>query len=629
MQSTPWFTLQRAPGVFTTLVAVAAHLKDGISCPRSEEVDWIINARLPFFMAFGLFMAQFTVSLILFSILRGMKELGDMWGVRFLRALQLHQAMSLIGAGLYFQKYMFRSLYVVEAGETGLYLISRHIHWLLSTPTQWFVFGLTCSKATPEELRALYEATINMQIHGILMLTRNRRLSWFCMLSSCGFFLEMFWRAFSLPLLPDMAKVGGRIRWVNFFVWVFFPIASLLRWADSIDAWSEQVLIFTSLDVIAKAITFTGILSARVVLWLAHIEGIVQVVVSSHDFLVAVDEVWQLVESPTSPLISRIFGGANSGDWKEPTLCDLCINEEHRNRLESAARIADSSQLSQPSPKVCVALRSAPTGRGEVEFHVECLVSKCLHGRRVVGIAVVGQSAPPALTPSSKPFLGFSCSIPPEIQESKWDQERIHWDQESADSGSLKSLGAMDVQMTLALHNCSYTLGFDEQMRRLLSQLFAQSEVACGLFVWASDESTMDPTVLVCSSKLVEFRYEKVPTPLHNFLSAATLANVLGSSEDQEIALHTWRHATLVQGAPAVLSWLPLNRLSPLARTSNVKLSIFVIENEKPNIHGSSGIPGYSCWRLTAEGDLAHRNPTTGSFQGYVGPRPCPLLVPL
>jgi len=616
MRPATWFTLQRAPAVLTTLVAVAAHLKDGITLPRSEEVHWISNGRLPFFTAFGLFFAQFTLSFILHSILRGMKELADCWGVRFQQALQLHQAASILGALSYLEKLLCRTLYIVEVGGKGKYLITRHMHWLVSTPTQWYAFGLTCTRATPEELGALYEATVNMQIHGILMLTSNQRLSWFCLISSCGFFIEMFWRAFRLPLLKDMEIVGNRIRWANFVVWVLFPVAVLLRWADLIDAWTEQVLIFSSLDVLAKAITFMGILIARVVLWLAHINGIVQLVVSSHDFLVAVDEVWQLVESPKSPLISRIFGAADSGDWEEPTLCDLCINEEHQNRLESAARIADSSQLGTASPKVTVALRA--TGIDGGEFLVECLVSKCLHGRRIVGISVVSQSG-------NRPLMDLTNSIPFQPAE-----ECIDWDQDSVESCSMKSQGGVDVQFALALHNCCDTLGFNSRLRRLLTQLLVQNELACGMFVWATDsECKIIPTVLVCSPKLQDYRQEGMPTPLHNFLSAPSLANVLGAHEDRVIALHTWRRATLARGEPAVLSTLPLNRLSPLAAMSNVKLSVFAIETEMPNWLCSSEIPGYSCWRATPQGSLAHRNPTTAYFEGYDGPRPSPLLVPL
>jgi len=588
------------------------------------------------------------VSFILYAIFRGMKELGDCRGVRFQRALQLHQAMSLLGALVYLEKFVCRSLYVVEAGDTGIYLITRHLHWLVSTPAQWYAFGLTCTKASREEMSALYEATVNMQIHGIFMLTSNRRLSWFCMLSSCGFFIEMFWRAFRLPLLQDMATVGRRIIWANFCVWVLFPVAVCLRWAAFIDGWCEQVLILSSLDVIAKAITFTGILSARVVLWLSHINGIVQVVVSSHDFVIAVDEVWQLMDSPKSPLISRMFGGANSGDWVEPTLLDLCINEEHRNRLESAARIADSSQLSQPSPNVTVTLRSSPTGDGA--FLAECLVSKCLHGRRIVGIAVVSQTG-------NRPLLDFTESDelhqeyidwdPPKPGCINWDppkgQECCDWEQESVETCSVKSQGGVAVQTTLALHNCSDTLGFDSQLRRLLTRIVLQNEVACGLTVWATDsESMVVPSVLVCSPKMREHMREDMPTPLHNFLSASTLATVLEAHEEQDVALHTWRTATLVQGTPVVLSTLPLNRLSPLAAMSDVKLSIFAIENEMPNLSCHT-LPGYSCWRATPEGTLEprnvssnsfqgsfpHRYPTNDSFQVYRGPPPSPLLVPL
>jgi len=301
---------------------------------------------------------------------------------------------------------------------------------------------------------------------------------------------------------------------------------------------------------------------------------------------------------------------------EEPTLCDLCINEEHRNRLQSAARIADSSQLSQPSPKVVVAMRSPPTGDGE--FLAECLVSKCLHGRRIIGIAVVSQSG-------NRPLLDLTNSMPFQPAE-----ECIDWDQESVDSCSMKSQGGVDVQVALALHNCCDTLGFDSRLRRLLTQLLVQSELACGLFVWATDsECTIVPTVLVCSPRLQEYRQEDMPTPLHNFLSAPSLANVMGAHEDQDLALHTWRRATLVEGTPAVLSTLPLNRLSPWAGMSNVKLSVFAIEKEMPNLLCSSAIPGFSCWLATPQGSLAHRNPTTESFEGYVGPRPSPLLVPL
>jgi hypothetical protein len=241
-----------------------------------------------------------------------------------------------------------------------------------------------------------------------------------------------------------------------------------------------------------------------------------------------------------------------------------------------------------------------------------------LHGRRIVGIAVVSQSG-------NKPLLDFTNSKPFQPEE-----EYIDWDQEYEESCSMQSEGGLDVQFAMALHNCSDTLGFDSRLRSLLTQLLVQNELACGLFVWATDiECTILPTVLVCSPKLQEYRQGPMPTPLHNFLSAPSLANVLGAHEDQDVALHTWRRTTLVGGIPAVLSTLPLNRLSPWAAASNVKLSVFAIENEMPNSLSSSAISGYSCWRATPEGFLAHRNPITKSFEVSAGPRPTPLLVPL
>lgn len=483
--------------------------------------------------------------------------------------LKMYACMSLSGAVMYLMKY-WCTTHLVIAVDVGDYLFTRHVHWLFSTPVQWFVFSHVCTKSKWEDMRSIYLGTVLTHVFGILLYFVEDRMRVFCFLASTFYFLDSFWHGFRLKLLKDMDVVGGRLRVMMFVSWTGFPLAMLLKWYGIIGPWEEQVLIVSVLDVVAKSVTFSAIIASRLVLSLARINGTVQLVLSSHDVTLAVNSAWQLSEDCASNgVIATCFGESSDG----LKIIDLCINEEHRSRLIGAAHVADSQSLGEPTPKVTVAFR-LPRGGGEML--AECLVSKCLHGRRIIGIAVTSQAGNAYGGPSDHPPDDWDLRAPSE-----------------ASTSSTTSRG-FDLQTKLALHNCSDVLQLSDQMARMVDNLFMQSHTACAMFAW---EMATAPAIVAGSPRLhaVFLQGMPMPQPLSTLAGAAMVDRVLLALQAEDNVVHQWPGVQIPYGCTVELTMLPLTRMSSM--DVSVHLCVLVMTM----VDSADSRPGYFSWRRSGD----------------------------
>jgi len=585
---------------------MAAQSETGMPALRSIEIPWVGDSRAPFLMAASIFGSQSFVSLALMYVLRYMRELSDCWGTRYQTTLCLYAWMSLVGATMYLFKYWSRSHIAVNVEGVGIYLFSRSLHWSISTPTQWFVFSQVCTNATEAEMLPVYVNTCMIHVFGTMMyFMTDWRMRWFAFWASSWCFMECFRLAFRLRLRKDMQVVGARLRQAMLVVWTGFPVAVILRWYDLISPWHEQVLFFTVCDVVTKSITFTAILVSRVILAMARINGTVQLVLASHDATVEVSENWQLLDDPASTsLIATYFGENTSENVK---LTDLCINEEHQARLYRAAHKADNQPLGTPSPRVYVAFRM-PGGGGEML--AECLVSKCCHGRRIIGIAVSSQ------TGNSIDFIRPS--------KEAFDEQADDLAAPSEVSG-ISQDGGIGMQMKLALHNCNDVLRLAAPMQRTFNALFMQQHTAVALFAW--EESSLTPAIVVCSPRLQALFFQSRPMPqlLTGLLSSSMVDRLLLATQAEEVIVHQWGFVESPMGLSFEVNLLPLSRMSSLdPGECQVQLCLLVIAFADPS-ETKSNTPGYLRWTALEKRLICD----SGVVEKVRSEEPPRILVPL
>eukprot|EP00420_Gonyaulax_spinifera_P021380 CAMPEP_0197900542 /NCGR_PEP_ID=MMETSP1439-20131203/49311_1 /TAXON_ID=66791 /ORGANISM="Gonyaulax spinifera, Strain CCMP409" /LENGTH=655 /DNA_ID=CAMNT_0043521433 /DNA_START=21 /DNA_END=1988 /DNA_ORIENTATION=- len=576
-------------------VSLGGLLSSDISWPYTAHLTWVAESKTPFMIIGSIFATQAVMSVLFILIMGNAHEIVSVWGVRFQHALRAHAAFSTLGAILYIAKYVCSDHWVIHLNGHGEYLFGRHLHWVVSTPTQWYVFSLVSTRCSTQMMTPIYEDTVFLQIHGILMLMHTQTaFRWFSFTTSCLHCFCMFWRILQLPLVRDMVFMGHRIRLASLAIWNLYPLLILLRWAGVMDDWSEQVLFLSILDILAKVVTFSAIVISRIMLVMAQINGTVQLVLASQDVTVAVDDCFCLIDSPDAmPLFAPYFAHCTGQDDRR--LLELCINEEHQERLMVAARRADAQDLGAPTPKVSVALRM-PTGGGEML--VDCLVSKCLHGQRMIGFAVASQSGDLPSGPLTRPgaaSVRSTCDGMTSIGETV-----------QTEISCLSDMRNYDMQMILALHNCNDVLELQDPMRSLVKRVFLQSHTSVLLFVWDASAASLEAMVVVTSPHLQgACEGATPPQPLSLFLGDSMVDKVMGALSDEDYIMHQWsRVAPYAEGAQFKLSVLPLNRFAGSEiDSSNAQLNLAVLETVE-RVRGVPLCEGYHRWAVADDRTL-------------------------
>jgi len=529
----------------------------------AKRIQWL-EYQPPCLIAATVFWVQCLMSLGVVKMITGMPGLAYMYGLKFRRSIQAHTLSAFLGAVMYTMQYTGAAELILVHPVFGEYILFRFFHWTMSTPIQWFVFVQVCSSEKVSEMMRLFVPTIFVQIFGILMLfTPSREISFLCFIASSVAFVIMFIEAFNLELVQEMKNLGHKIRLTKCVVWSLYPIAVLARWDGIIGTWGEQVLIFTLCDMVAKVVTFSTIVLARMMHTMATLNGAVQLVFSTHDVIVVVDAQFVIIESPqVLPLIAYYMGDTRSGR----TLFDFCAGQHDRRNLTQGALTADSQEFGVPPPKCHIAFRLPA---GEEELYMECSMSRCMNGRRIIGLSLMPQEGINSLPQNA-----------PRIETAAENETKDLYDNMSSVSAAVSQRNDTDMQLALALHNCSDVLQLAPQFREMLNALFTQPQYACALFFWDGDVADPDVRLVVVSPKMRELFFPgqnlNMPQPMASIFDDQVIRSTIHVMRFSKLVVH--QQFSLTREGTAI-SVLPLSRLSRVAGSCSVKLGVMHVDS--------------------------------------------------
>jgi len=526
----------------------------------AKHTPWL-EYQPPCLIAATVFWVQCLMSLGVVHALNGMPGLAYMYGLKFRQSIQAHTLSALLGAVMYTMQYTGAAELILVHPVFGEYILFRSFHWTMSTPIQWFVFLQTCTAEKVSEMKKLFVHTVLVQVFGMLMLfTPSIQSSSLCFIVSSMSFVSMFIEVFKLDLVQEMKMLGHKIRLANCVMWSLYPIAVLARWNGIIGTWGEQVLIFTLCDMVAKVMTFSTILLARMMHTMATINGAVQLVFSTHDVIVAVDAQFQIIELPQAlPLVAYYMGDKQSGH----SFFNLCAGQHDRANLTQGALTADSQEFGVPPPKCHISFRLPA---GDETLHMECSMSRCMNGHRIIGLSLIPLEASNRLLQQL-----------PSVESADEVEGKDHLDSMSSVSAAVSQLKEVDMQLALALHNCSDMLQLSPQYRKMLNALFTQCQYACALFFWDGDMADPDVRLVVVSPKMREmfFPGQNMPQPMSSIFDDQVIRSMIHVMRFSNLAVHQQFSQTKRGTA---ISVLPLSRLSRVAGSCSVQLGVMHLD---------------------------------------------------
>lgn len=184
---------------------------------------------------------------------------AQMQGVE--RSLWVFLFISAIGCVMYWYLWFGSGTFLLlTSSDGGPYLLLRNVFWLFSTPAQWFAFTHSCTKTSNEYLTKVITSTIALQILGIVMLAMpNFGLYATCFVLSSVFFARMIGLVLKFSIVQEFDFIAHRLLHLDIIVWVCYPVAHAMRQFGLISPWTEQVLIYSILDICTKTVTFSAI----------------------------------------------------------------------------------------------------------------------------------------------------------------------------------------------------------------------------------------------------------------------------------------------------------------------------------------------------------------------------------
>lgn len=186
------------------------------------------------------------------------------WLKRLREGLWCGFYVSIGSAFFYLSSYFFEFSPHVGTVNSEVRLMGHYIVWAVSMPMQWVIFINFFSSADSLQITRLLLATAAIPVTGHWAsdaAANDRPLeSYIAWSIGTWAMLSAFKYAMALPLEPAMGSTARNIRTWMLFVWTFYPVAHLGRQFGYISSYSEQVLLYTVLDICSK----TGTLSAMV-----------------------------------------------------------------------------------------------------------------------------------------------------------------------------------------------------------------------------------------------------------------------------------------------------------------------------------------------------------------------------
>jgi len=524
------------------------------------ELPWVSQHNAPFLVAATVFTLQALVTTTALNLVRVWEEFSQEWGTRFLRCLRAHACLSTFAALVYGLEYFSTTHLVARHPIYGDHLIFRNIHWMLVTPWQWFIYASLCTTATASEIWSIAYPTVGLHILALLMLLCTPpalRFILFGLSSLCE--VVMFKRVFALARIPDMQRISGHIVQWKFFLWSTYPVVCFLRMLNCISNWDEQVLGYTVLDVSTKALTLSLIVAARCAQFISNINGTLQLVLSSHDLTLVVNEKWEILEGPQAlPIVAHYLGNMST----KRSLLEMCSGADHEHRLSEAARLADSQRITSTAmtPK-CIISFVLPTGK---EMMTECMVSKCVEGSRMIGMTVTGfrdLADDVAMDDHAREELSTIYSddgLQPvdEMQQQNAPQNSVLYPRAPMES---------DLQVSMGIHNCCEYLQISGKMRQVLLEVFTQVNALSALYIWDSDVDALANANVVVVSPLLRmllFAQLQVPCTLDKVIDADTLQHISAALTLSSLVMYQRTNVALRNGVTCRLTMLPLQGLA-------------------------------------------------------------------
>jgi hypothetical protein len=531
--------------------------------PQIAVPEWQTRHNVLMMFAAVLFSSLTVAMAVVLGLLSVIHDSLDLWSLRIKSGLRAHLFICVSGSVHYISEWTFERHLVVKMEDGGDHLITRNFHWLVSTPLQLYIYSLVFSDpGMRHSMVPIYCWCVSMQIFGILMMVTT--YSGECCVLSCVSFVAMFAMLAQVPLLPETSDLARKSLVPMIALWSCYPCCTWLASSGVVSRETEQLYLYPFLDCCTKCLTLGSVLMARVVRTLASIDGSLQLVMAAHDLLLVVDPSFRLLEAVRdAPQLSSYF----ASDDSERNLLALCSGEDQKALLHQVAQTADLQPFGAPSPK-CMVVFKLRGGVGEVL--TECYMSKCVQGRRTVGIAVRSVSGHPDLEAVGSGVMDIDAGS--SISE--------HFE--------ALSIPPNEMQLELALHNCATVLELDPALAAALRRIFLDHPTTpTALFLFERNEQA-EMTLLAVSSAFATAFGSCLPTPatpceMANVLREEDIEHLQTALEIEELVAYQLEGAQLpAVRATSSVTVLPLNRLSVTASTSEVRIGVLLMESVSP-----------------------------------------------
>eukprot|EP00929_Paragymnodinium_shiwhaense_P045348 TRINITY_DN2317_c0_g1_i1.p1 TRINITY_DN2317_c0_g1~~TRINITY_DN2317_c0_g1_i1.p1 ORF type:complete len:325 (+),score=32.86 TRINITY_DN2317_c0_g1_i1:108-1082(+) len=270
---------------FSAAALCVDSLKLGISAllPRQSSLEHYepFEDRTPFMVVTTIYFLQAAISGTILCVLAYRKTDGaQLQTVRFRTSMKAVLFISLLGLLLY--TYMWRERHcglVVIQADGGPFFVVRNLFWLVSTPIQWYAFASACTTASAREIKHVVSPCIIMQFFGLCNLYAAgcawAFTSWWV---SAYFFIEMFVYAHALPVLPHFNRIGAVILRMDLLLWALYPVVFGLRYMAWVQPWTEQVLLYSLLDIATKTVSFSATVTTQFAVILANISEALSII---------------------------------------------------------------------------------------------------------------------------------------------------------------------------------------------------------------------------------------------------------------------------------------------------------------------------------------------------------------
>mmetsp|Transcript_56662 Transcript_56662/g.104900 ORF Transcript_56662/g.104900 Transcript_56662/m.104900 type:complete len:770 (-) Transcript_56662:31-2340(-) len=618
-------------------VALAAVVKEGSDRSGTPvelkfvELPWLNDSNTITVMAATFFSIQTAVAFSTLALVSYWYEFSkDAWSQRFLQSIWAHSFVSVVGAVIYGVVALSRFHVVARHPEHGDHLILRNVEWMLVTPLQWFTYAHVCTTAELRHVLRLCIPATGVHLFSIAMLVCGSPLvRKGLLISSCACFVVTFHMVAALPRVPEMARLARHVIQVAFLLWLLYPMAYFLRVTGHVSQWTEQVACYTILDVATKGVTFTSILVARFAQYLSNISGSLQIVLSSHDLTLVVDEAFRIVSGPQSvPVVAHYLDHLSGKD----SLLEMCRSPEHAARLAEAARVADAQPFGATAitPKCMVAF-SLPTGQ---TLETECMLSKSNNGNRVICITVKGLVEEEQDIQDLADVDDLST-----IRSFGTDARSVAKRNDNPQAGLATATASTpwrapreaDMQVTMSIHNCCQFLNLDGRMQQSLHTLFTQMHVLCALSIWDSTTGVLGQANVVAMSLLLRqlcFEKAEMPILLEHMVDKETLS-YMGKPLTSDIIMYQRQRVQLPNGILCNMTVMPLNWLAGQSEAeSDIRLHVLVLELPTISCNNTQASAGTKKKSAAAEQSFWYwTGPTLTCIQSdaHISP-PVPLL---